>query len=445
VLVAHPLDISSFASHLAHFLGRNGASYGVDKSQLKDLVTSQSLVRDTKHNRTVVFVGYADGSDVNVFSGEPVGGGLKVLVRWQRRRYWLDAADCEATETPKASKVRGKVLIGVVHQGEVRAASVTGDREDNHTKHFGKYNPAERWRYDGKGVVVWWDYPKDDDKFAVEDYLARSGGQSFRHTIVTNQNFYATHPKIKQSESIVIGMTNEKIAQSVVESLLGEDEYYEPKPKPAPSRDEVDDAINALLKPWVDEHIGDSVTAWSHLGGEEIGMRYREYKHQCDKSEWEDVAHGLTKHLEEQGYTGYEVYSLSTRGFLLRKASTSEALIAEYDLAGSGGSSEPEYLEGVDIGDIVEVDGEQFVAIDGITRGGATMWFVSLAKGGLYYAGEDPSEPSDGMSVDDPYASAELLSGEFKVVGKADEHTMNRIDNSFPGVTWSDTDGDGDE
>jgi len=51
-----------------------------------------------------------------------------------------------------------------------------------------------------------------------------------------------------------------------------------------------------------------------------------------------------------------------------------------------------------------------YIGVGQVCRGGFTEFFYAVPEGGLYYSGEDPSEPSDRMVVDHPYDSAEQIS-----------------------------------
>jgi len=67
-------------------------------------------------------------------------------------------------------------------------------------------------------------------------------------------------------------------------------------------------------------------------------------------------------------------------------------------------------------------DGRPLVLLVGIARGGSTLFYWSPedlgGTGELYYFGEDPAEPSDGMGIAEPWASASKLDTEPKPTGK---------------------------
>ena len=80
-------------------------------------------------------------------------------------------------------------------------------------------------------------------------------------------------------------------------------------------------------------------------------------------------------------------------------------LISEFDQPHDG-------TEGFSSGDVVSNGNSSYVVVDGIARGGVTIFLTDTDGDGTYYIGENPEHSSDGMVIEQPWCFAEKLGGD---------------------------------
>jgi hypothetical protein len=128
----------------------------------------------------------------------------------------------------------------------------------------------------------------------------------------------------------------------------------------------------------------------------------------------------------------------------------------DYDPHDSSDGLEPEattpltrYLLSCRPGLVAEINGERYVYVDGVCRGDHTHFLANIATNELFYVGENPDRPSDGMVMDSPYNSASYLGDSFSElgtvwVGKYDHEALKKAVELHGEMNWHDKSEDDD-